>query len=185
MTPSALRLAEYLETNGILTCNRNPWLPSLENIGCGWTDVTALIDAHALFYCKTFRGRTTYLSPKACFPLRRCRAPRIMTEDSWQSFEALSVGPPLDTKALRWITGLPSKAYAAAFGALLEDMEITAVGNGNVLNPSWSAFLYGTAGAWEACRDAPPVSENPEAALWDMLSRTVGRKDFERLLGER
>ena len=56
------RLLEYLENYGILLCNTNPELPALEDIGCTWGDVTALIDRQELFYCKAFKKRTTYLS---------------------------------------------------------------------------------------------------------------------------
>lgn len=50
-------LLKYLQKYGILLCNTNPDLPALENIGCGWSDVTELIDRRELFYCKAFRDR--------------------------------------------------------------------------------------------------------------------------------
>lgn len=52
-------LLNYLEHNGILLCNQNPFLPALEDIGCSWNDVVELIDDHQLFYCKVFQKRTT------------------------------------------------------------------------------------------------------------------------------
>lgn len=45
-------LERYLREYGLLLCNQNPELPALEDIGAGWQDVTALIDAHRLFYSK-------------------------------------------------------------------------------------------------------------------------------------
>ena len=32
-------LLNYLEHNGILLCNQNPFLPALEDIGCSWNDL--------------------------------------------------------------------------------------------------------------------------------------------------
>ena len=37
-------LLSYLDRNGILLCNREADLPCLEDIGCAWGDVTALLD---------------------------------------------------------------------------------------------------------------------------------------------
>ena len=47
-------LLNYLEHNGILLCNQNPFLPALEDIGCSWNDVVELIDNHQLFYCSDY-----------------------------------------------------------------------------------------------------------------------------------
>ena len=49
---SAEALQGYLEAAGILTCNVNPYLPSLSDVGCTWGDAAAVIDRHGLFYCK-------------------------------------------------------------------------------------------------------------------------------------
>lgn len=57
-----IKLRDYIDYAGILTCNVNPYLPSLSDIGCDWSDAVALIDSHDLFYCKAYRKRTTYLS---------------------------------------------------------------------------------------------------------------------------
>ena len=65
----------YLEKHGILLCNQNPLLPSLEDIGCSWSDVVELIDNHQLFYCKVFQKRTTYLSAEAYYRLKQVRTP--------------------------------------------------------------------------------------------------------------
>lgn len=56
------RLFDYLENYGILLCNSNPYLPSLDDIGCGWKEVTELIDNQLMFYSKSFKRRTAYLS---------------------------------------------------------------------------------------------------------------------------
>ena len=67
------KLYEYLQENGILLCNMNPYLPSLETIGCSWVDVTEEIDNHRLFYSKVYKKRTTYLSVEAYYLLKTIR----------------------------------------------------------------------------------------------------------------
>lgn len=41
---SAEALKTYLNMAGILSCNVNPYLPALDDIGCTWADAVALID---------------------------------------------------------------------------------------------------------------------------------------------
>ena len=38
------KLLKYLDYAGILTCNINPYLPALDDIGRTWNDVVGLID---------------------------------------------------------------------------------------------------------------------------------------------
>ena len=76
------RLLSYLQINGILLCNANPYLPALEDIGCSWNDMTELIDSHQLFYCKAFRKRTTYLSAEVYYLLKAVRTPKKMSESA-------------------------------------------------------------------------------------------------------
>ena len=73
------RLRQYLNQNGILLCSANPELPALEDIGCGWSDVTELIDRQELFYCKSFRKRTTYLSKGTYYLLKKVRQKKPLT----------------------------------------------------------------------------------------------------------
>lgn len=68
-----------MQKYGILLCNTNPDLPALEDIGCGWGDVTELIDRQELFYCKAFRKRTTYLSKETYYLLKEVRQKKPLT----------------------------------------------------------------------------------------------------------
>lgn len=170
------KLREYLACFGILSCNVNPYLPSLSDIGCGWEDVTALVDMRELFFCRVWRSRTTYLSREAYYLLKACRAHRPLIPEVQRLLELLGGGPPLGTDELKRLSGLDGKAYAKGFQLLLEDLRATALENGRPLNPSWSTFLYGTAEAWEA-----PVEQARER-LWAPLGRTMPEKELVRLL---
>lgn len=95
------RLLQYLDENGILLCNINPYLPALEDIGCCWSDVTELIDKHQLFYCKVFKKRTTYLSKEVYYLLKKIRTERILTQQAEHIYHMLEGNPPLETGVLK------------------------------------------------------------------------------------
>lgn len=177
MNETTKRLSDYLETYGILTCNTNPFLPSLEDIGCGWADATALIDSHDLFYCKTFRKRTTYMSLKAYFLLTQCRTNTPHNQSADLIYSLLD-GAPMETAHLRRLASLSPKSYNGAFNSLLENMDITAIQNNRVLNPNWSSLLYGTSDSWENLVENPQNSENAKDELWNIFSKTMSEKDF-------
>ena len=179
------KLLQYLNCFGILSCNVNPFLPALPDIGCAWEDVAALIDARELFYCKAWRGRTVYLSREAYRLMKACRAARPSTPEADRLYGMLSGGPPLGTDELKRLAGLDPKAYAKGFQRLLEDMRVTALKNGRPLNPSWSTFLYGTAEAWERLAGTEPCGLRPEEArerLRALLGPTVPDREFARLV---
>ena len=180
MDGTVKRLSDYLETYGILTCNMNPFLPSLEDIGCGWSDATALIDSHDLFYCKVFRKRTSYLSRKAYFLLKQCRT-IIPHDQSAGLIYSLLDGAPMETKHLKRLASLSPKSYSAAFNSLLENMDITAIQNNRVLNSNWSSLLYGTARFWENYVEIPETPQNARDELWNIFSKTMSEKDFNSL----
>ena len=56
-------LRTYLRTSGIFSLNNNPWLPSLDDIGCRWEDMVDLVNNRELFFCKLYRKRSVYLTP--------------------------------------------------------------------------------------------------------------------------
>lgn len=176
------KLFTYLEENGILLCNENPYLPALENIGCTWSDVTKLIDNHKLFYSKVFKKRTTYLSVEAYYLLKRIRAPKHFPESAKKIYDILNNNPPLETKELRTISMLPAKEYSAGFDYLLQNMYITAMHNGKVLNPAWSAFYYGTSLNWEKYNIDMYDKVNAEARLWELFGKSMQEKYFKSII---
>lgn len=176
------RLQSYLWQNGILLCNQNPYLPALEDIGCTWRQVTELIDAHQLFYCKAFKKRTTYLSPEAYYLLKSLRRPRPMSPDAERIFALLRDQPPAETAFLKRMAELPAKRYGQAFDFLLQNLYVTALQNGTDLNPHWSTFLYGTAQAWEALTPPALSAADAEARLWELVGRTMQEKEYRSFI---
>ena len=174
-------LQSYLEANGILLCNRNPDLPALEDVGCTWQDMTKLIDRHKLFYSKAFRKRTTYLSPEAYYLLKAVKPQKPLTPSA-ERILSLGNGSIAETAFLKQVCGLSPKEYRDGFDFLLQNLYMTAMANGTVLNESWSTFQYGTAQAWEALSPPPPPCSDPKAQLWRLLRPTVPERCFRSLI---
>lgn len=177
-----MTLSEYLTAMGILSCNRNPYLPSLEDLGFTWSEMTTLLDKKELFYCKAYRKRTVYLSPRAYFLLRQCRPRPELTESAAVLYEMLRQTGPIEAADLKRLTSLGPKEFQRAFDFLLQNLYATALENGNVRNPNWSTFRYGTAEQWEESAAPQQPSPDPERELRALLGRALPEKELSRLL---
>ena len=177
-------LLKYLQKYGILLCNTNPDLPALEDIGCGWGDVTELIDRQELFYCKAFRKRTTYLSKETYYLLKEVRQKKPLTPSAQRIYAILENGAEAETGFLKAVSGLDGKAYREGVDFLLQNMYVTALRNGKLLNESWATFIYAAA-EWEKCAPAAVPIENASERLWEILSQTMTERQFRSLTGGR
>lgn len=185
------RLFNYLENHGILLCNLNPYVPSLNDIGCGWKEVTELIDQRLMFYSKSFNGRTTYLSRKAYLLLDIVKVKKPLTIQAEYIYQLLEGNPPEDTRFLKAASApmLSKKNYQKAFNFLLEERYITAIQNGKQLNKNWSCFLYGTAKQWEnlskGVSDMRKMikKENAIEDLWKLVGKDMSEKSFYNFAG--
>ena len=173
-----------MQKYGILLCNTNPDLPALEDIGCGWGDVTELIDRQELFYCKAFRKRTTYLSKETYYLLKEVRQKKPLTPSAQRIYAILENGAEAETGFLKAVAGLDGKAYREGVDFLLQNLYVTALRNGKLLNESWSTFLYAAA-EWEKCAPAAVPIENASERLWEILSQTMTERQFRSLTGGR
>ncbi|MGF0005842.1 AlkZ-related protein [Eubacteriales bacterium SGI.150] len=179
---SAEALKTYLNMAGILSCNVNPYLPALDDIGCTWADAVALIDTHEVFYCKNYRKRTIYLSPEVYYLLKACRTQRPMTDQAALLYALLEQSHGIETGELRENSLLGQKDFVKAMDFLLEQRYITAIANGTWLNLNWSTYRYGTARAWEGLAPQPPEgSGDPAARLNAILSRSLPDGEIGRL----
>lgn len=179
---SAEALKNYLDVVGILSCNVNPYLPALDDIGCTWADAVALIDAHQVFYCKCYRKRTIYLSPEVYYLLKACRVQRPMPEQAAVLYALLEQTPGLETGELRAKSLLGQVDFVKALDFLLEQRYVTAIANGTWLNPNWSTYRYGTARTWEGLAAQPPaLPADPAARLEAILSRSLPEGEIGKL----
>ena len=176
------RLLDYLENNGILLCNANPYLPALEDVGCVWQDVTELIDNHLLFYSKAYQKRTAYLSREVYYLLKAVKPQKPLIPAAEALYGLLEQVPMAETSFLKRVSTLSAKEYSQGFDFLLQNLYITAVKNGTALNENWSTFYYGTAKEWEKNSANIYFCDDPVARLWDILSHTMTEKQFSTFI---
>lgn len=181
---SASQLKKYLDSAGILACNTDPELRSLESVGCSWTDAAELIAKKELFLCKVYHKRTVCLSSRVYYLLKQCREQRPMTEVAAQIYQILREKPEgVELGELRELAGMDQRTLLAAVDFLLEELYITAVGTGHWLNPSWPTYRYGTAESWERGTHLKTEDEEyPREILQELLSWSLPQNEVERLL---
>ena len=179
---SAAQLKKYLDATGILACNTDAYLHCLEDIGCTWADAVELIEKKELFLCKAYRKRTVYLSPRVYHLLKGCRYQRPMPEPAARLYQILQTSPGLETGELRELAQMDQRTLLTAMDFLLEELYITAVGNGHWLNPNWSTYRYGTAEAWEQEAAPRQEEENPRETLQEFLSWSMPEEEIRRLI---
>ena len=176
------RLLAYLETNGILLCNANPYLPALEDVGCVWQDVVELIDNHLLFYSKAYQKRTAYLSREVYYLLKAVKPQKPLIPVAEALYSLLEQVPMAETSFLKRVSTLSAKEYSQSFDFLLQNLYITAVKNGSTRNENWSTFYYGTAKEWEKNSTTLYSCADPAARLWEILSHTMTEKQFSTFI---
>lgn len=149
---SAAQLKAYLDATGILACNTDAHLRCLEDIGCSWADAVELIEKKELFLSKVYRKRTVYLSSRVYHLLKQCRYQRPMPEPAERLYGLLQGVPGgLETGELRELTQMDQRTLLTAMDFLLEELYITAIGNGHWLNPSWSTYRLWDGGGLGGC----------------------------------
>ncbi|MDR1703172.1 MAG: hypothetical protein LBS19_00590 [Clostridiales bacterium] len=171
------KLKHYLEFAGILSCNSNPYLPSLPDLGYCWQDITEAINAHELFYSKVFRNRTVYLSNRVYFLLKQIFLQKPLRPEA-EIIYSLLEDNILETSEIKRLSCFDTKTYTSAFNFLLENMYITAYKDGKPINPNWSTFVYSTASYWENHVEKTATEENPQELLKDILTRTMSEEQF-------
>jgi hypothetical protein len=175
-------LLDFINLNGILLCNTNAELPSLSSLGYNWGNLTGLIDLHEIFYCKTFKKRSTYLSREAYLLLRKCKPKKAMDLNSNQIYELLKSLETAEKEELKLKSGMETKIFDKAFDFLLENLYITAFINGKYLNPNWSTFVYSTSERWEKEVTKLHFHGDPIPKLEAILLRNMQEKDFIKLI---
>lgn len=177
-------LLDYIHFSGILLCNVNPYLPSLDDVGAAWADVVALMEKREIFYSKAYRRRTTYLSRQAYLLLKQCKHRLPLDGYSLEIYRFLQQNGPNDMKTIKSSVLLDKKEFTKAFDRLLENLYVTVIRNGETLNETWSTFVWGPAAVWEngiGCAAMPP--DEAETQLRSLLGGTMPEKEMDRLIG--
>lgn len=77
---------------------------------------------------------------------------------------------------------MDQRTLLTAMDFLLEELYITAIGNGHWLNPNWSTYRYGTAEARENASSSQPEEADPKETLMEFLSWSMPEEEIRRLI---
>ncbi|HCD44052.1 MAG TPA: hypothetical protein DEQ64_10020 [Lachnoclostridium sp.] len=185
MKPSSKILLDYINEFGLIGCNKDPYIKSLEDIGCTWQDAIHLIDIHEIFYCKIYRHKTVYLSKELYFLLKTIQENTSLSTNAERIYRILENNPPQSTEMLKVVSGLGKKEMNAAQSELLEKLLITAISSYKSINVNWSSFLYGTSFQWEESGDFFQVEDSKDDAknkAIHILEKTLRKSDVTKIL---
>lgn len=179
MTDKSLK--EHLAHFGLLTCNSTSTMPNITDLGFDWSDATNLIDKHELFYCKSYKNRTTYLSPEAYYLIKKYKKQKPMNTQAKQIYQLLEQNE-METIELKAFSFMKQTEYKKAFDFLLKERYITAIRNGRILNPNWSTYVYAAAEKWESYTPEPTVGPNSKEQLIALLSVFMTDREIKNFL---
>ncbi len=174
-------LLEYIEKNGILLCNENNELPSLSGLGYSMENIIGLIELHQVFYCKSYKKRSTYLSVRAYQLLTRCKERKELTTEAAALYDEIKKYDYVDKDELKQSIGMDKKAYDKAFDFLLENLYITAYA-GKRINANWYSYLYCTTERWNKEVSGLHYNGNAREALRKLVGRNLEEKQFDALM---
>ncbi len=174
----------YLNEYGILSCNTNKYLPSLDDVGGDWNAIVHLIEQREVFHSKVFKGRTTYLSKEAYTLLKPYKQNVLgLSETSRKIYDFLIEFGQANTTIIKDMLLLSGKAFAQNFDVLQSRLLVTAIKTDNIINQSWSSFVWGTYLDWEKGTELS-ICENEQSSfrLTELLSKSLSLKDVKKLM---
>ena len=177
-------LRAYFRESGLLLCNINNDLPSLETVGGDWAGIISLIEQGEVFYSKVFKNRVSYLSAQLYFLLkpykqRTCK----LSAESRRMFDFICAAELATSKEIKAALGLSSKTFTFCMDALFKELFVTAVKRDKTLNANWSSFYWGTFEVWERRQPRPDVDGAANVAgINDLLGGIMTEKQIKNLL---
>lgn len=179
---AAAPLRAYFAKNGILLCNENKFLPSLDTVGGDWNAIVYLIEQGEVFYSKLYRGRVSYLSREFYYQIKPYRQKLEAVSDRAREAYAFIESAGLTTSAdIKNMLMLSGKVFNERMDELFSQLLVTAVKRERTINPNWSSFCWGTYARWEE-RAGVPTRPPDESAARGMLALLTER-DIRKLLG--
>lgn len=122
------------------------------------------------------------MSKEAYYLLKSLKKPKPLPPSAEAIYRLLEGNSPAEATFLKQVSLLPSKEYSKGFDFLLQNLYITALQNGTVLNNNWSTFLYGTAEAWEQFAPNHWDCSVPQERLWEIVSPVISERNFKTLI---
>lgn len=177
-------LRAYFAKNGILLCNENKFLPSLETVGGGWNSIVHLIERGDVFYSKLYKRRATYLSREFYYQIKPYRQRTdALSEQAREVLAFIHSAGLVSSGDIKAVLMLSGKAFNACMDELFGELLVTAIARERTMNDNWSSFLWGTHKLWEQNAGAPALAQSPDTAR-GMLA-LLNEKDAKQILSGR
>ena len=178
-------LLNYINDFGIIACNKDDTIQSINDIGSSWQDAVLLINEKEIFYSKIYKKKTVYISKYLYSLLKKTWTQKKISENARLIYKILENNPPQSTEMLRLVSGLKKEDFNKAQIELLEKLYITAASSYRSINENWSSFLYTTSIKWEQCTKIYYTNYTKEKAqkeIFILLEKTMRKTDVEKIL---
>ena len=175
-------LKSYFCHNGLLTCNTNQDLPSLESIGGDWNSIVALIERGEVFYSKLYKGRVSYLSRDFYYQIKpykqRINKLSVKSKEILDFVKAVELA---ETHEIKNVFMLSAKDFTKFMDELLKELFVTAVQRSITMNANWCSFRWGTYDRWEQLSERP--EDKPDkSTVYKLLSGIMTNNQIYNLL---
>lgn len=174
-------LKNYISKYGIVLCNKNKYLPTIDEVGGNWNAVIDLIEQREVFHCKAFRKRTTYISKELYYLLKvHKQRTAFLSEAGRKILDFLYEFGPANTATIKNVLLLSGEAFSASLDLLLQEMLVTGIKRDSTMNQNWSSFIWGTYEDWEKTADY--YREPDDGYLEELLSRSLNSREIAKLI---
>lgn len=138
-------LRAYFAKNGMLLCNENKELPSLFSVGGDWNAVVSLLEQGEVYYCKLYKGRTTYLSRALYYQIKPYKQNlERLSQKGREVLAFIKAAGLVSTKEIKDTLMLPRAAYTACMDELFKAL-LACLAYGYVhidIGERWRAVLW-------------------------------------------
>lgn len=181
-------LKALLQQYGMLLLNRNPYFPSVIELGGDWNLIMELVDDRDVFVSKLFKSRTTYLSREMYERIKPFKQKSVLTECESRIIRFLDATGGADSEEIKSVLLLSDKSFDQSMNALLKNLSITVLNRGKTLNNQWSTLIWGTSGQWEKSgtgwSEEKYDLESSKLYVFDKLKDYLSPKQIENLLAK-
>ena len=179
---SVKSLQSYFAKNGLLLCNLNKDLPSLDTVGGDWSSIIELMEQGEVFYSKLYKGRVTYLSKELYYQIKPYKQ-RIdkLSPKSQEILDFIETVELATTKEIKVILNMHStKEFNLTMDELVKELLITFIKQDKILNANWGSFWWGSYKTWE--KISPHKTEINPIKINELLSDIMIEKQIKSLL---
>ena len=175
-------LQSYFSRNGVLSCNDNKDLPSLNGVGGDWNSIVSLIERGDVFYSKLYKRRVTYLSREFYYQIKPYKQrTHKLSQKSKEILEFIETVDLVTTKEIKTVLMPPAKIFSSCMDELFSELFVTAIQRDRTMNQNWSSFCWGTFAQWEQLHPLPETKRDM-THVNTLLSGVMSDEQIQSLL---